>query len=65
MIEHTFKCKYNPDGVHELKCEVCEKGGFFMLKRILAHKRKAHGWDFEDDCFLISVYISVSVFVDK
>ena len=46
MIEHTFKCKYNPDGVHELKCEVCGKGGFFMLKRILQHKRKAHGWDF-------------------
>ena len=46
MIEHTFKCKYNPDGVHELKCEVCGKGGFFMPKRILAHKRKAHGWDF-------------------
>ena len=46
MIEHTFKCKYNPDGVHELKCEVCGKGGFFMPKRILQHKRKAHGWDF-------------------
>ena len=46
MIEHTFKCKYNPDGVHKLKCEVCGKGGFFMPKRILAHKRKAHGWDF-------------------
>ena len=27
MIEHTFKCKYNPDGVHELKCEVCGKEG--------------------------------------
>ena len=46
MIEHTFKCKYNPDGVHELKCEVCGKGGFFVPKRILQHKRKAHGWDF-------------------
>ena len=46
MIEHTFKCKYNPDGVHELKCEVGGKGGFFMLKRILQHKRKAHRWDF-------------------
>ena len=32
MIEHTFKCKYNPDGVHELKCEVCGKGGFFLCQ---------------------------------
>ena len=46
MIEHTFKCKYNPDGVHELKCEVCGKGGFFMPKWILQLQRKAHGWEF-------------------
>ena len=46
MIEHTFKCKYNPDGVQEMTCEVCGKGGFFMPKCILQHKRKAHGWDF-------------------
>ena len=46
MIEHTFKCKYNPDGVQEMTCEVCGKGGFFMPKHILQHKRKAHGWDF-------------------
>ena len=46
MVEHTFKCKFNPDGVQEMKCEVCGKGGFFMPKRILQHKRKAHGWDF-------------------
>ena len=50
MVEHTYKCKFNPDGVQELKCEVCGKGGFFMPKRILQHKRKAHGWDFYDDC---------------
>ena len=46
MIEHTFKCKYNPDGVQEITCEVCGKGGFFMPKCILQQKRKAHGWDF-------------------
>ena len=46
MVEHTFKCKFNPDGVQEMKCEVCGKGGFFMPKRILQHKRKAHGSDF-------------------
>ena len=46
MIEHTFKCKYNLDGVQEMTCEVCRKGGFFMPKRILQYKRKAHGWDF-------------------
>ena len=46
MVEHTFKCKFNPDGIQEMKCEVCGKGGFFMPKRILQHKRKAHGWDF-------------------
>ena len=46
MVEHTFKCKFNPDGVQEMKCKVCRKGGFFMPKHILQHKRKAHGWDF-------------------
>ena len=46
MIEHTFKCKYNLDGVQEMTCEVCGKGGFFMPKHILQYKRKAHGWDF-------------------
>ena len=46
MVEHMFKCKYNLDGIQEMTCEVCGKGGFFMPKRILAHKRKAHGWDF-------------------
>ena len=46
MVEHTFKCKFNPDSIQEMKCEVCGKGGFFMPKRILQHKRKAHGWDF-------------------
>ena len=46
MVEHTFKCKFNPDSVQEMKCKVCGKGGFYMPKRILQHKRKAHGWDF-------------------
>ena len=46
MVEHTFKCKFNPDGLQEMKCKVCGKGGFFMPKCILQHKRKAHGWDF-------------------
>ena len=46
MVEHTFKYKFNPDSIQEMKCEVCGKGGFFMPKRILQHKRKAHGWDF-------------------
>ena len=46
MVEHTLKCKFNPDGIQEIKCKVWWKGGFFMPKRILQHKRKAHGWDF-------------------
>ena len=46
MVEHMFKRKYNPDGIQEVTCEVCGKGDFFMPKCILAHKRKAHGWDF-------------------
>ena len=25
MVEHTFKCKFNPDGIQEMKCEVCGK----------------------------------------
>lgn len=37
MVEHTFKCKANPVGVKELKCEMCQKGGFYMPKRVLAH----------------------------
>ena len=45
MTEHTVKCKFNPDGVKEMFCEICKKGGFYMAKRILAHKRACHGWD--------------------
>ena len=44
MTEHTVKCKYNPDGVTELFCDICKKGGFYMTKRILQHKRSCHGW---------------------
>ena len=45
MTEHTVKCKFNPDGIQEKFCEICNKGGFYMAKRILAHKRACHGWD--------------------
>ena len=45
MVEHTVKCKFNPDGIKEMKCEICHKGGFYQVKRILAHKRDIHGWD--------------------
>ena len=40
MIEHTYKCKHNPDGIQEMMCELCGKGGFFITKLILAHKIK-------------------------
>ena len=45
MIEHLFKCKFNPDGMKEYKCDICFTGGFFMQKRLLEHKRKVHGWE--------------------
>ena len=45
MAEHCFKCKFNPAGMKEYKCEICKTGGFFMPKRMLEHKRKVHGWD--------------------
>ena len=45
MTEHTVKCKFNPNGLKEMFCEICKKGGFYMAKRILAHKRACHGWD--------------------
>ena len=45
MTEHTVKCKFNLDGIKEMFCEICKKGGFYMAKRILAHKRACHGWD--------------------
>ena len=44
MTEHTVKCKFNPDGLKELFCDICKKGGFYMTKRILQHKRSCHGW---------------------
>ena len=45
MTEHTMKCKFNPDGLKEMFCEICKKGRFYMAKRILAHSRSCHGWD--------------------
>ena len=45
MVEHCFKCKFNPSGMKEYTCEICKTGGFFMPKRVLEHKRKVHGWD--------------------
>ena len=45
MTEHTVKCKFNPDGIKEMFCEICKKGRFYMAKLILAHKRACHGWD--------------------
>ena len=45
MIEGMYNCNFNPDGIKEMKCEVCWKGGFYMAKCILVHKRSVHGWD--------------------
>ena len=28
MTEHTTKCKFNPDGLKEMFCEICKKGRF-------------------------------------
>ena len=44
MIEHTYKCPKNPD-IKELKCDLCGAGGFYLPKRVLHHKRVAHGWN--------------------
>ena len=42
--DHELGCVLNPDR-EELKCEVCNLGGFYVNKRVLDHKRKCHGWD--------------------
>ena len=42
--DHELGCVLNPDR-EELKCEVCDLGGFYVNKRVLDHKRKCHGWD--------------------
>ena len=42
--EHELGCVANKDRV-ELKCEVCDLGGFYVNKRVLAHKRTCHGWE--------------------
>ena len=42
--EHKLGCVANKDRV-ELKCEVCDLGGFYVNKRVLAHKRTCHGWE--------------------
>ena len=43
MIEHTYKCPHNEE-MKELKCDLCGAGGFYLPKRVLQHKRVAHGW---------------------
>ena len=40
---HEKSCKDNPGRV-ELKCDVCGKGGFYLPKRVMEHKRDRHGW---------------------
>ena len=41
MVEHTFKCKFNPDGVQEMKCKVCGKRRLLYAKaHITTQKEK-------------------------
>ena len=40
-MNHELGCVANKDRV-ELKCEVCDLGGFYVNKRVLAHKRTCH-----------------------
>ena len=42
--EHELGCAGNPER-EELTCEVCDLGGFYVNKRVLAHKRTCHGWE--------------------
>ena len=42
--EHELGCVGNKDR-EELTCEVCDLGGFYVAKRVLAHKRTCHGWE--------------------
>ena len=37
MTEHTVKCNLNLDGLKELFCEICKKGGFYMAKWLIDH----------------------------
>lgn len=41
--QHEMGCEKNKNR-KELLCEVCEKGGFYLGKKVMAHKRKEHGW---------------------
>ena len=42
--EHELGCVLKPDR-EELTCEVCDRGGFYVNKRVLDHKRRCHGWE--------------------
>ena len=39
MIEHIFKCKYNPDGIQEMTCEVC--GRLLYAQMYLTTQKKS------------------------
>ena len=45
LSEHIMGCKSNP-GRKEIFCDVkgCNKGGFYLPKKLNEHKRDVHGW---------------------
>ena len=40
---HELGCKDNPDR-KELFCKTCGKGGFYLAKHVMEHKRDVHGF---------------------
>ena len=42
-MQHEAGCPLNPKRV-ELKCEICQQGRFWLLKKLQEHKRAKHNW---------------------
>ena len=42
--EHELGCSAN-ENREELTCEVCDLGGFYVAKRVLAYKKICHRWE--------------------
>ena len=42
-MQHEAGCPFNPKRV-ELKCEICQQGRFWLLKKLQEHKRAKHNW---------------------
>ena len=42
-LQHEAGCPFNPNRV-ELKCEICQRGKFWLLNKLQEHKRSKHNW---------------------